>query len=112
MLSHKQPALEERLRSKIREASSCELRSGCTVTSISEDDEWVYTRYLGANGVERCIRSRFLVGADGKTGFTRKQYLEPRGVHMQWAEKCVPCDCPQTAANLIVECGIKRRGLR
>ncbi|PWI73105.1 monooxygenase [Purpureocillium lilacinum] len=69
MLSHKQPALEERLRSKI------------------QDDEWVYTRYLSANGVERCIRSRFLVGADGKTGFTRKQYLEPRGVHMQWAEK-------------------------
>ncbi|UNI22985.1 hypothetical protein JDV02_008827 [Purpureocillium takamizusanense] len=87
MLAHKQPALEDRLRYKIREASSCELRGGCRVTSISEDDRWVYTRYLDAEGVERRIQSRFLVGADGKTGFTRKQYLEPRGVEMQWAEK-------------------------
>lgn len=65
------------------------LRSNCTLTSISEDDDWVYATYLDASGAEKKIRGRFLVGADGKTGFTRKNYLEPRGIEMQWAEEQV-----------------------
>lgn len=42
----------------------------------------MYVSYVDANGVEKQIRSIFLVGADGKTGFTRKNYLEPRGVQL------------------------------
>ena len=65
------------------------MRSRCSLVSISEDEEWVYAKYVDASGEEKQIRSRFLVGADGKTGFTRKMYLEPKGVQMQWAERLV-----------------------
>ena len=85
LMCHKQPTLEKHLRSVIS-ASSCScLRNNCTLTSISEDEDWVYAKYLDSAGVERQIRSKFLVGADGKTGYTRKKYLEPQGVQMQWA---------------------------
>lgn len=52
------------------------------MTSIREDDEWVHVQYVDNNDHQKSIRARFLVGADGKTGFTRKQYLEPRGVQL------------------------------
>ncbi|KAH7231993.1 hypothetical protein B0J15DRAFT_517711 [Fusarium solani] len=87
VLCHKQPALEKHLRSLISAWSYSSLRSKCTLASISKDDDWVYSKYLDSSGVERQIRSKFLVGADGKTGYTRKKYLEPKGVHMQWAER-------------------------
>ncbi|KAI5456872.1 hypothetical protein BGZ63DRAFT_365917 [Mariannaea sp. PMI_226] len=87
LLCHKQPTLEKHLRSVISASSCSSLRSNCTLTSISEDDDWVYAKYLDSAGAERQIRSRFLVGADGKTGYTRKKYLEPKGIHMQWAER-------------------------
>ena len=66
---------------------SCELRSGSTVTAISEDDDYCYISYADHTGQSRTIRSRFLVGADGKTGFTRKRYLEPKGVTMETDDK-------------------------
>lgn len=80
--------LEKHLRKAITDTAGVStLRSRCALTSISEDDEWVYAKYVdAATGEEKRIRSRFLVGADGKTGFTRKMYLEPKGVQMQWAE--------------------------
>ncbi|CAM1509221.1 Fc.00g029600.m01.CDS01 [Cosmosporella sp. VM-42] len=86
-MSHKQPAMEKHLRSTISGAKSSQLRSGCTMTAISEDSDWVYTTYTDSTGAEKHIRSRFLVGADGKTGFTRKMYMEPKGVKLEWAEK-------------------------
>jgi 2-polyprenyl-6-methoxyphenol hydroxylase-like FAD-dependent oxidoreductase len=57
------------------------------LSSISEDEDWVYATYKDGTGVEKQIRAKFLVGADGKTGYTRKKYLEPKGVFMQWAEQ-------------------------
>lgn len=33
------------------------------------------------------MRGKYLVGADGKTGFTRKKYLEPRGVLLQQSSR-------------------------
>lgn len=86
MLGHKQPILEKHLRSAMSNTEYSHLRSSCTLTSISEDDDWVYAGYLDPSGVEKQIRGRFLVGADGKTGFTRKNYLEPKGIELQWAE--------------------------
>lgn len=85
-MSHKQPVLEKYLRSKIGRHTCSDLRSGCTLTSIQERGEWVYATYVDGQR-EHTIRSKFLVGADGKTGFTRKQYLEPLGVELLWAEK-------------------------
>lgn len=86
-MSHKQPVLEKYLRTKIGPGSHSTLRSGCTLTSIRESGDWVYAKYIDDQGREHTIRSKFLVGADGKTGFTRKQYLEPLGVQLLWAEK-------------------------
>lgn len=63
--------------------SFCDLRPKSTVVNIEEDASWTYCTYTDSQGVERRIRARFFVGADGKTGYTRKNYLEPKGVHME-----------------------------
>ncbi|KAI5459548.1 hypothetical protein BGZ63DRAFT_489381 [Mariannaea sp. PMI_226] len=81
-ICHKQPAIEKHLRSKINNYSHSDLRLGSSVTSIREDANWVYVTYQEASGKQREIRAKFLVGADGKTGFTRKNYLEPLGISM------------------------------
>lgn len=49
---------------------------------IEEDGYWTYCTYTDARGALRRLRARFFVGTDGKTGYTRKHYLEPKGVHM------------------------------
>ncbi|KAJ5083001.1 monooxygenase [Penicillium argentinense] len=87
VLAHKQPILEKYLRSAVEGNESCELRSSCTLTSISEDKDWVYATYTDASGTEKRLRAKFLAAADGKTGFTRKMYLEQKGIRLDWAEK-------------------------
>ena len=84
-ICHKQPAMEKSIRGVIAQSSSSQLRPSSTVTSILEDDEMVHVEYLDASENLHRIRAKYLVGADGKTGYTRKKYLEPRGVKM---EKC------------------------
>ena len=77
----------------------------------------MYATYLDGQQREHTIRSKFLVGADGKTGFTRKQYLEPLGVELLWAEKYVIFEtvaflsaiCNRLTLNL-KEQSIKRHG--
>jgi 2-polyprenyl-6-methoxyphenol hydroxylase-like FAD-dependent oxidoreductase len=54
---------------------------------IRQDARWTYCRYRDTGGKMHELRSRFFVGADGKTGFTRKNYLEPLGVQMEQAHK-------------------------
>ncbi|KAJ6096559.1 hypothetical protein N7486_007305 [Penicillium sp. IBT 16267x] len=88
VISHKQPVLEKHLRSVIEGSQYSQLRTRCTLESIEEDKDWVYASYVDPEGNNRRIRARFLVGADGKTGYVRKQYLEPRGIKMDWAEQC------------------------
>jgi 2-polyprenyl-6-methoxyphenol hydroxylase-like FAD-dependent oxidoreductase len=61
----------------------CELRTGRTVQSVDQDDDWAYGEYRDVHGQVKRLRGKFLVGADGKTGYTRKHYLEPRGVKME-----------------------------
>ena len=85
-MSHKQPELEAQLRSKIASSPYCDLRGGSTLTSIEEIEGWVYATYVNSESAYKRIKARFLVGADGKTGFTRKHYLEPRGIQLLWAE--------------------------
>lgn len=94
VISHKQPTLEKHLRSVIKGSQYSQLRSRCTLKSIEEDKDWVYASYVDPEGNNRRIRARFLVGADGKTGYVRKQYLEPRGIKMEWAEQYVFSDSP------------------
>ncbi|KAJ5769581.1 monooxygenase [Penicillium odoratum] len=84
VLSHKQPTLEKYLRTAVDKAETSELRNNCTLTSISEDADWVYATY-NESSTQRKIRAKFLAAADGKTGFTRKNYLEPKGIRLDWA---------------------------
>jgi 2-polyprenyl-6-methoxyphenol hydroxylase-like FAD-dependent oxidoreductase len=81
-MCHKQSALENQLRLGMNK-TFCSLRSDSTVVAIEEDETFVYVEYKDENGQDRKVRAKFLVGADGKTGFTRKKYLEPRGVVME-----------------------------
>lgn len=88
-ICHKQPVLEKHIRGVLSELSASQLREGCTLTNIVEDEDWVYATYLDPDQAEHTIRGRFLVGADGKTGFVRKKYLEPKGIIMEQASAYV-----------------------
>lgn len=84
---HKQPCIEKHLRARIEELPSSELRVSCSVEAISEDEDFVYVNYTHSSGQSRRVRAQFLVGCDGKTGFTRKRYLEPRGIKLERAHQ-------------------------
>jgi 2-polyprenyl-6-methoxyphenol hydroxylase-like FAD-dependent oxidoreductase len=83
VISHRQPVLENYVRLAASNHACCQLRSSCCVTHIEEDKDWVYCHYIDAAKVQKRIRAKFLVGTDGKRGFTRKVYLEPKGVFME-----------------------------
>ena len=78
--------MEKHLRAAI-DPKIGELRSGSTVVAIEEDNESVSVRYESAESGRRTIRAKFVVGADGKTGFVRKKYLEPKGITMEKNDK-------------------------
>ena len=77
-ICHRQPVMEQWIRSV-----AGDLRLGAEVLDIQEDQSGVTARYSDSNGSVRWVKGKFLVGADGKTGFTRKRYLEPKGVVME-----------------------------
>ncbi|KAK4549384.1 hypothetical protein LTR36_006381 [Oleoguttula mirabilis] len=83
---HKQPELEKALRDAIATHSASQLQSRCTVQSICEDSERVTVEYTDARGATRKLSGAFLVGADGKTGYVRKRYLEAKGVRLDRCE--------------------------
>ncbi|KAJ6440665.1 oligopeptide transporter [Purpureocillium lavendulum] len=82
-ICHRQPLIEKNLRSRMQELGVADIRLNSCVAAIGEDSDWVYASYVDAQGDTKTIQGRFLVGADGKTGFTRKQYLEPRGITLE-----------------------------
>ncbi|KAH9213520.1 hypothetical protein DL95DRAFT_302173 [Leptodontidium sp. 2 PMI_412] len=86
-MCHKQPVLERCLRDAIEQHSKSEIRPGSTVQSISDDGAYVYVTYTNVEAEQKTLRARFFVGADGKTGFTRKRYLEPKGITMETDKK-------------------------
>lgn len=86
-MGHKQPVLEKHIRRSMAANRHSNLRVQSTVVSIREDEDWIYVTYTDKDGQERRMKSRFLVGADGKTGFTRKRYLEPQGIVMEKAHQ-------------------------
>lgn len=106
--------MEKHLRSKI-DKSYGTLKSHSTVTAISEDADYVYVDYKHENGDEHRIRGKFLVGADGKTGFVRKKYLEPRGVLLEKSNRQAPRNYERECvvachSNLLVYRQIPLRG--
>jgi 2-polyprenyl-6-methoxyphenol hydroxylase-like FAD-dependent oxidoreductase len=85
-ICHKQPFLEKAIRDVIEASEYSTLRTSSTVKAIEEDDNYVYVDYTNGQGGTRRIRASFLVGADGKTGYVRKKYLEPKGIVMEQCE--------------------------
>ncbi|KAK0258102.1 hypothetical protein LTR35_018193, partial [Friedmanniomyces endolithicus] len=65
---HKQPELERAIRDAIAQSPFSELRSGVTLTSITEDIDTVTVEYNDRSGFTTRMRAPLLVGADGKTG--------------------------------------------
>ncbi|ETI26137.1 hypothetical protein G647_02914 [Cladophialophora carrionii CBS 160.54] len=92
-ICHKQPAMEKAIRDKLQILPSSQIRTESTVIGISEDDKRVTVEYTDAHGDTHKLSAPFLVGADGKTGYVRKRYLEPKGVVM---EKCKESDYDET----------------
>ncbi|KAI9712045.1 MAG: hypothetical protein M1820_001754 [Bogoriella megaspora] len=79
----RQPVLEKYLRQAATSSPTSQIRTSVTVHGVSEDDDWVYADYIDEGGKTTRLRGKFLIGADGKTGFVRKKYLEPRGVFLE-----------------------------
>ncbi|KAL4894483.1 hypothetical protein BDV59DRAFT_207101 [Aspergillus ambiguus] len=82
-ICHKQPILEKKIRDVMSASPLSSLRPQSIVTDLREDDHWTYCTYQDVEGTQHKIRALFFVGADGKTGFTRKRYLEAKGVRME-----------------------------
>ncbi|KAK5052037.1 hypothetical protein LTR84_002841 [Exophiala bonariae] len=85
-ICHKQPAMEKAIRDKLEQIPSSQLRPESTVIGIQETDDFVTVEYQTADGTTRNLRAPFLVGADGKTGFVRKRYLEDKGIVLERCE--------------------------
>ncbi|KEF60384.1 uncharacterized protein A1O9_01944 [Exophiala aquamarina CBS 119918] len=85
-ICHKQPAMEKAIRDKLDRTPLSQLRPESTLVSINETEASVVAEYQGADGHIRKLKAPFLVGADGKTGFVRKRYLEDRGIVLERCE--------------------------
>lgn len=68
-------------------SSFCQLKTNSSMVNIREEGDHVYSQYRDSQGKTQSLKSRFLVGADGKTGFTRKSFLEPLGIRMEQAHQ-------------------------
>lgn len=86
-ICHKQPILEKHLRTAMTSSSFCQLQTNATMIDIREEGDYVYSQYRNGQGKIHNLKSRFLVGADGKTGFTRKSFMEPLGIRMEQAHQ-------------------------
>lgn len=98
-ICHKQPALERAIRDVIATNEFSELRTRSTILAIEEDANHVYVQYSDADRHTRRLQAPFLVGADGKTGFVRKKYLEAKGVYMERCEGYVRVHWVELSAN-------------
>lgn len=85
-ICHKQPSLEKAIRDAVAGSPHSQLRSKCVLTGIQEQEDSIVVQYVDANSQSKSLRGKFLVGADGKTGFVRKKYLEPKGITMDRCE--------------------------
>ena len=80
-----QPIMEMHLRGVVKQSSIAEFREGSEVVAIEDKGENVEVTYRDVRTESKhCIRAKFVVGTDGKGGFTRKQYLEPREIKMRF----------------------------
>ena len=79
-----QPTMEKHLREIVKLSSSAQFRGGSEVMGIERKGDFVEVTYKDVRTEAKyCVRAKFAIGTDGKAGFTRKQYLEPRGIKMK-----------------------------
>jgi 2-polyprenyl-6-methoxyphenol hydroxylase-like FAD-dependent oxidoreductase len=87
-MCHKQPMLETVIRQAISSLDTVDLKLGCVVKDIVEEGDCVKVEYGDEGGGSHTLRAKFLVACDGKTGVTRKMYMEPRGIVMENTATC------------------------
>lgn len=92
-ICHKQPAMEKAIRDKLEQIPSSQLRSESTLMGIKETEDTVIVEYQTADRTTRKLKAPFLVGADGKTGFVRKRYLEEKGIVLERCQGSVSHLC-------------------
>ncbi|KAH7160518.1 hypothetical protein B0J13DRAFT_602999 [Dactylonectria estremocensis] len=95
-----QPELEKELRVLVEASEYAELRLESTVTSIREASNAVQVTYSSKQGNLIELEGKYLVGADGKRGYVRKEYLESRGIKQQ--PGLYKYDATWIAANLVI----------
>jgi len=74
---------EREIRALLKDFPSCQLRTGCEVLTREQVGDHTVIEYNNQAGTRRSIRSRWLVGADGKRGVVRKKFLEPEGIRQE-----------------------------
>ena len=79
-----QPEMERQLRRVVHESGG-DFRTGAEVVGIQETEKYAEVTYNDSKG-EHHIRAKFIIGTDGKHGFTRKMYLEPKGIKMEYTD--------------------------
>ncbi|KAI0203039.1 hypothetical protein F4808DRAFT_467697 [Astrocystis sublimbata] len=96
---HIQPVLELVMREQLNASQYCQLRCGCTVTDQKQSGSDIIVEYVDAKGKHKNIRSSWLIGADGKRGVVRKQFLE-RTAGVRQVDSAYKYDGTWVAANL------------
>ncbi|KAI0599778.1 monooxygenase-like protein [Biscogniauxia sp. FL1348] len=94
-----QPRLEHILRKAIEDSPFCALRCGCTVSGREQHGTEVIVEYTDTTGRSQRVRGSWLVGADGKRGVVRKQFLEP-SAGIRQVDSSYKYDGTWVAANL------------
>ncbi|KAF5648786.1 monooxygenase [Fusarium sp. NRRL 25303] len=75
-----QPELEKHFRGSIQTSNYAELRLGSLLTEIREVPGGILASYRRKDGKVLKLQGKYLVGADGKRGYVRKEYLEAKGI--------------------------------
>lgn len=68
------------MREMIQDSEYTQLRTECKVVSRREVGDGIEIAYERNDGSTQWVRGSYLVGADGKRGVVRKEFLEPLGI--------------------------------
>jgi 2-polyprenyl-6-methoxyphenol hydroxylase-like FAD-dependent oxidoreductase len=82
-----QPFVEAALDSYNKTLPSVEVRQGVTVSDVAQGSGTVTLRGVDQDGQKVVVRARFVVGADGGNGFTRKKFcrnVDDYGFQENW----------------------------
>ncbi|KAJ0132617.1 Uncharacterized protein HZ326_24306 [Fusarium oxysporum f. sp. albedinis] len=93
-----QPRLEEELRSLLQSSEYAQLRTERAGTSCRKGVDSIGVSFTTGDGTLTDFEGEYFVGADGKRGIVRKEFLEPRGVEQ--AEGKIHYAAKWIAANL------------